>query len=104
MIGVAPVLGRDFRASEDVFNGPSVVILSDSLWQRLFHRDPAILGCAVQLDGDPYTVVGVMPHMRLKTFCRLPPKSGRLCNMTTANSPPASIPGSGAIICRWPDV
>ncbi|MFZ0691356.1 MAG: ABC transporter permease, partial [Acidobacteriaceae bacterium] len=62
LIGVAPVLGRDFRAGEDVFNGPRVVIVSDSLWQRLFHRDPAILGYTVQLDGDPYTVVGVMPH------------------------------------------
>jgi putative ABC transport system permease protein len=62
MIGVAPAIGRDFRTGEDVFNGPRVVILSDSLWQRLFHRDPAILGRAVKLDGDTYTVVGVMPH------------------------------------------
>jgi putative ABC transport system permease protein len=62
MLGVAPVLGRDFQPSEDVFNGPKVVILSDRLWQRLFHGDPGILGRAIKLDGDTFTVIGVMPH------------------------------------------
>ena len=59
-MGVAPALGRDFLASEDAFNGPKVVILSDRLWRRLFHSDPAILGKTVKLDDDNYTVIGVM--------------------------------------------
>jgi putative ABC transport system permease protein len=60
VLGVAPVLGRDFLASEDLFNGPLVVILSDKIWRRLFHGDPAILGRAIKLGDDNYTVVGVM--------------------------------------------
>jgi putative ABC transport system permease protein len=44
VLGVSPILGRDFRASEDTFNGPKVVILSDRLRHRLFHGDSAILG------------------------------------------------------------
>lgn len=61
VLGVAPVLGRDFRDSEDVFNGPRVVIISDGLWRSRFHGDPAILGRPVKLDGDNFTIVGVMP-------------------------------------------
>jgi putative ABC transport system permease protein len=60
VLGVSPALGRDFLASEDTFNGPKVVILSDKLWRRLFHGDPAILGRTVKLDDDAYTVIGVM--------------------------------------------
>lgn len=61
VLGIAPVLGRDFQVSEDVNNGPKVVILSDRLWQRLYRRDPAILGHVVKLDGNDFTVIGVMP-------------------------------------------
>ncbi len=62
VLGIAPALGRDFQPGEDVANGPQIVILSDALWQRLFRRDPAILGRIIKLDGDNYTVIGVMPH------------------------------------------
>jgi putative ABC transport system permease protein len=62
VLGVAPVLGRDFQPSEDVFNGPRVVILSDRLWQHLFHGDRGILGRTIKLDDDAFTVIGVMPH------------------------------------------
>ena len=60
VLGVSPTLGRDFLASEDAFNGPKVVILSDKLWRRLFRSDPAILGKTIRLDDNNYTVVGVM--------------------------------------------
>jgi putative ABC transport system permease protein len=62
VIGVAPILGRDFQASEDEFHGPKVVILSDKLWQRHFGGDRGIIGRQVKLDDDNYTVIGVMPH------------------------------------------
>jgi putative ABC transport system permease protein len=62
VLGVAPALGRDFLRAEDVFNGPRVVILSDRLWQRLFHGDPGILGRTIKLDDNTFTVIGVMPH------------------------------------------
>jgi putative ABC transport system permease protein len=60
-LGVSPAIGRDFLASEDVFNGPRVVILSDKIWRRLFHGDRAVAGHAIKLGDDSYTIVGVMP-------------------------------------------
>lgn len=62
VLGISPALGRDFRASEEGPNAPKVVILSDRLWRRLFHADPAILGRPVKLDGDNFTIIGVMPR------------------------------------------
>jgi len=60
--GIRPVLGRCFTAQEDQPNGPNVVLLSVSLWKRMFHQDPAIIGRQVCLDDDPsYTVVGILP-------------------------------------------
>ena len=60
-LGIAPRLGRDFDASEDRVNGPSVVILSDRLWHRRFAADPGIVGHEVRLNDTLFTVVGVMP-------------------------------------------
>ena len=63
MLGVAPVLGRDFqRVRGCVSTDPTLSSSATRLWQRLFHGDPAILGRAIKLDGDTYTVIGVMPH------------------------------------------
>jgi putative ABC transport system permease protein len=61
VLGVAPWLGRDFLPAEDRYHGPKVAILSYRLWQRRFGSAPGIVGGAVTLDGDRYTVVGVMP-------------------------------------------
>lgn len=61
-LGISPLLGRDFDASDDRFHGPNRVILSDGLWRRRFAGDKAIIGQQVRLDGDLYTVVGVMPR------------------------------------------
>ena len=62
MLGVAPALGRDFQPSDDVFRGPQVVILGDKLWRQRFGADPAIVGRAIKLNDDSYTVIGVMPR------------------------------------------
>jgi putative ABC transport system permease protein len=62
VLGIPPRLGRTFRASDDRFHGPSVVILSDSIWRRRFSADPSIVGKPVRLDDDLYTVIGVMPR------------------------------------------
>jgi predicted permease len=61
VLGISPVLGRDFQSSDDVLNGPKVVILSHGLWRRRFGSDSAILGRQIRLDDEPYTVIGVMP-------------------------------------------
>jgi len=62
-LGVPPALGRDFQPSDDVYNGPKVVILGNRLWQRTFAGDRSIIGSQVRLDDDNYTVIGVMPRM-----------------------------------------
>ena len=59
-LGVQPILGRDFHDADDQFHGPNVVILSDRLWHRRFGGDPGILGRPVTLDGNSFTVIGVM--------------------------------------------
>ncbi|MGH9522253.1 MAG: ADOP family duplicated permease [Terriglobales bacterium] len=58
---IAPALGRDFTAADDLFRGPNVVILSYGLWERRFRGDRNIVGQAVRIDDNPYTVIGVMP-------------------------------------------
>ncbi|HEX8775370.1 MAG TPA: ABC transporter permease [Pyrinomonadaceae bacterium] len=61
MLGVKPAQGRTFLAEEDQPGRDSVVILSNSLWQRRFGADPNILGRALTLNASTYTVIGVMP-------------------------------------------
>ena len=61
-LGISPLLGRDFNATDDRFHGPNLVILSERLWRRRFAGDNAIVGQQVRLDDDSYTVVGVMPR------------------------------------------
>ena len=63
LLGVAPVVGRDFRAGEDTPATRRVVVLSDRLWQRRFHGDPRILGRSIDLSDGAYIVVGVMPRL-----------------------------------------
>jgi predicted permease len=60
-LGVTPVVGRGFTANEDVPGGSRQVILSYQLWQTRFHADPGILGRAIDLNNEPYAVIGVMP-------------------------------------------
>ena len=62
ILGVAPALGRTFLPHEDQPDQEHVVVLSDALWQRRFNRDPAILNRSVTLNGESFTVVGVMPR------------------------------------------
>jgi putative ABC transport system permease protein len=61
LLGVRPMLGRLFTASDDRDGAPGTVLLSYPLWQRAFGGDRAVLGRRVLLDGLPYLVVGVMP-------------------------------------------
>ncbi len=61
-LGVLPELGRGFRPAEAVPGGPAVAILGYRLWARTFDGDPHIVGHVIQLKGEPYTVVGVMPE------------------------------------------
>src|SRR5271165_6654894 len=61
VLGVLPVIGRTFTANEDRPHGPKAVILSHDLWRTTFHADPHLVGEAIDLKGEPYTVIGVLP-------------------------------------------
>ena len=60
LLGVEPQLGRAFLPEEDRTGANRVVILSHGLWERRFGSDPTIIGRPINLDGQSFTVVGVM--------------------------------------------
>ena len=62
LLGVRPVLGRLFSEQEDVRGSGNFVELSYNLWKNRYKSDTSIAGKAIQLNGAPYTVVGVMPE------------------------------------------
>lgn len=61
LLGTRPALGRVLNADDDRPGAAPVVVLSDGLWRERFAADPSIVGRALELDGRPVTVVGVMP-------------------------------------------
>jgi hypothetical protein len=60
--GVAPLLGRDFRAEDNVPGGEKVSLIGHAIWQRDFGGAPDIVGKGVRINGTPATVIGVMPQ------------------------------------------
>jgi hypothetical protein len=66
VLGVYPAIGRTFSKEEDSPGAARVAILSNSLWQKRFGGDKAIIGQSVRLNNKPITIVGVMPaHFQL---------------------------------------
>ncbi len=61
VLGVKPMLGREFRREDEAPDNHHSIILSHGLWQRRFHSNPEVLGKPVTLSGEAFTVVGVMP-------------------------------------------
>jgi putative ABC transport system permease protein len=59
--GVQPIAGRVFSTEEDKPGQPLVVVISERLWRAKFHADPTIIGQALRVNGEPSTVIGVMP-------------------------------------------
>jgi len=62
VLGVDPIKGRAFQTGEDKQGGPRVAILTYGLWQRRFGGDEAIVGKQLDLAGDSYIVIGVLPQ------------------------------------------
>ncbi len=61
IIGVSPVLGRDFTANDNKIGAPKTAILGDKIWRRDFNADPNIVGQSVTINGKAATIIGVMP-------------------------------------------
>jgi putative ABC transport system permease protein len=61
MLGVAPLHGRVFTTEDDKPGAPRTTLLTEGLWTRRFARDPGVVGRSITLDGEPFTVIGIMP-------------------------------------------
>jgi predicted permease len=61
MLGMRPILGRPYTAEEDRPGAPPVVVLSEGLWRRRFGGARDVIGQRLELDGQPHTVIGVLP-------------------------------------------
>jgi putative ABC transport system permease protein len=62
LTGVQPILGRLYGPDDDKPGAPRTVVLSYGLWQRRFGGDPGVIGKGIQLSGDSYSVIGVLPQ------------------------------------------
>src|SRR5258708_13122709 len=96
VLGVLPLIGREFSADEDRPGGAAVAILSHALWTHVFNGDPGIVGAPIMLRGEPYTVVGVMPA----SF-----NGGGLTDVwtPTPSSPPPQVPPTNSrLFARLP--
>jgi putative ABC transport system permease protein len=60
-LGTPPIIGRDFRPDEDQLGKSHVVIFSNRLWRRRFGGKREVVGQTIRMNGEPYTVVGIMP-------------------------------------------
>ena len=62
LLGVEPILGRDFVESDDQPNAPGAVILSHAVWANRYQSAPGVIGRSLLVDGRPHTIIGVMPR------------------------------------------
>lgn len=62
LLGVQPLMGRLFTAAEDREGAPGTLLLSYQLWQAVFGGDANVIGRRVNLDNEPFVVIGVMPR------------------------------------------
>ena len=61
VLGVNPILGRTFQPGEDKPGGPKVAVLNYGFWQGKFGGDQGVVGRTLTIDGENYTVIGVLP-------------------------------------------
>jgi putative ABC transport system permease protein len=62
LLGSRPLQGRLFSQAEEEWGAHRVVVLSERVWRRLFGANPATIGSSLQLDGESFTVIGVLPE------------------------------------------
>ncbi|MGA3024189.1 MAG: ABC transporter permease [Bryobacteraceae bacterium] len=71
IIGMKPLLGREFTAEEDLPGGPGVALVSEGFWRSELHGDPSAIGRRLTIDGLPRTVVGVLPNEKAMFLGRI---------------------------------
>jgi len=62
LLGVPPQLGRTFSPDDDRLGAEPVIMLSDELWRRRYRSDVSVIGRSISVNGQPHTVIGVMPE------------------------------------------
>ena len=98
MLGINAQIGRTFIAEEDRAGGTPVVLLSYGLWQRRFGGSRDIIGKTINLDLQPYTVVGILPNgfqILQPADVYLPLCLGRKRSLMIATGIPASFRSRG---------
>lgn len=65
VLGIRPDLGRSFTEDEDRPHGPKAAVLSYELWRNVFGGDRNLIGQAIELKGEPYTVIGILPRRQV---------------------------------------
>jgi predicted permease len=63
VLGVQPVLGRDFTPEDDKVGAPGTAVLGYDLWQQLYGGDREVVGKSLRIDGQSFSIIGVMPQM-----------------------------------------
>ena len=86
-LGVSPLLGRTFTSDEDQLGHERVILLSYGLWQRRFNRDQSVVGKQIIVDGQNFTIVGVMPAGFV-----FPGDTGTVLNIFTAPAAQVWVP------------
>jgi predicted permease len=94
VMGITPMIGREFSSDEDRAGGSPVVILNFDLWKRVFGGDRSVVGKSIRLRGEAFTVIGVMPADFPVTE-RSSFQSGAAVDLWTPLKP-RSGPGEGA--------
>jgi len=98
IIGVSPVLGRDFTAEDNKPGAEKVTILGDEIWRRDFGADPNIVGQSVRINGKAATIIGVMPpnfkfpiseELWTPLYNEFPPKPRGDLRLGASNNAPA---------------
>jgi predicted permease len=62
LLGVKPAYGRLFTADDDKYGANETTVLTWGFWKRRFGGDPSVVGRSIQIDGKPFTVIGILPQ------------------------------------------
>ena len=89
VLGVPAALGRTFRRSQDARSSERLAVLSHRAWEQVFGSSPSAVGARVPINGEPHTVVGVMPP-RAEW-----PESARMWVLSTKDVPPSPLDIAG---------